>query len=185
MSYTFFSADMHLSSSTTIEYCNRPYRDWQHMNECLYNNFNERMKEDDTLIHVGDFCWLGKGEKPKACEHEKRINAKIIHIIGNHDRNNSVKGMIDKAYITIGKYKALVIHIPPFDMMEDKFHTIDFIICGHVHKLWKHTFIEYTPFDKILRIPVINVGVDVWNYRPVRADELIGYYEKIRKEIKY
>ena len=181
MSYTFFSADMHLSSANTIDYCNRPYRDWQHMNQCLYKSFNERMKSEDTLIHVGDFCWTGKGGKLKAVDHEKKINAKIIHVLGNHDRNNSLKAGVDQAVMTLGKYKVLIVHIPPENDTAEKYADFDFIICGHVHNLWKHSFLTFTPVDEQIRIPIINVGVDVWNYKPVRSDEVTGYYEHIRR----
>ena len=46
------------------------------------------------------------------------------------------------------------------------------VICGHVHKLWK--VIPY----------VVNVGVDVWDYRPVSFENVINCFRAKQVEME-
>ena len=45
------------------------------------------------------------------------------------------------------------------------------IICGHVHNLFK------------VQKNVINVGVDVWDYKPVSFEQLKPYIKTIKENI--
>jgi len=152
------------------------------MNETLIKNANERMNEDDIFIHVGDWCFTNNIIKQKARDYEKLINAKLIHVNGNHDKNNSVKSCIEEITLKTAKLNILVKH-KPIENPEDfyKMHDFDFVICGHVHKEWKHKII-YSADKSRYRI-AINVGCDVWKYKPVRMDEVIGYYNQIQGKI--
>lgn len=105
MSYTYLSADWHLSHENIIKYSNRPFQDCIHMNETLIKNANERMNEDDIFIHVGDWCFTNKNIKQKASDYEKRIKAKLIHVNGNHDKNNSVKSCIEEITLKTANWK--------------------------------------------------------------------------------
>ena len=50
----FWTSDWHLGSPAIIEYCDRPFKDVQHMNKRLIANANGRAKSNDVLISVGD-----------------------------------------------------------------------------------------------------------------------------------
>ena len=182
MSYTYLSADWHLSHENIIKYSNRPFKDYIHMNETLIKNANERMNEDDTFIHVGDWCFTNKTIEQKASDYEKLIKAKLIHVNGNHDRNNSVKSCIEEITLKTSKLNILVRHMPIEDP-EDfyKMKDFDFVICGHVHNEWYHKIV-YNIDNSNYRI-MINVGCDVCKYKPVRLDEVIGYYNSIQRKI--
>ena len=185
MGYTYLSADWHLSHENIIKYSNRPFQDYIHMNETLIKNANERMNEDDVFIHVGDWCFTNKNIKQKASDYEKRIKAKLIHVNGNHDRNNSVKSCIEEITLKTAKLNILVRHIPIEDP-EDfyKMRDFDFVICRHVHEKWDHKIVYFNNFgeDSDYRI-MINVGCDVWKYKPVRLNEVVEYYNKIQRDI--
>jgi calcineurin-like phosphoesterase family protein len=111
--------------------------------------------------------------KPAALE--KLINCKLIHILGNHDKNNKVKGGMGMAIKSIGKNTALISHFPPWDTriinVTESIKGIDVFLCGHVHDKWKLGFFKNKP--------VINVGVDVWSYRPVSKSEHIKFNDKL------
>lgn len=183
MSYTFLSADWHLSHRSSIDYCNRPYRTEQEMNISLISNANERMRADDTLIHVGDFFFKKAGATSKAKDLESLINATVIHVNGNHDTNNTLKNHITSLQLTVSGLTILVRH-RPFETFDEfyKLKDIDFVICGHVHNAWKYKIVS-SEDGKDQRI-MINVGCDVWNYRPVRLDEVVGFYHKIKGTFK-
>lgn len=174
MSYTWFTSDPHFGHQNIIKYCDRPFKDINHMNETIANNINERTATNDTLFSLGDWCFTGRaGGDNKPLYWEKRLNPKIVHIRGNHDKNNYLRGALECAIIKLSTYNVLLQHRPPQHPKEIP-DFVDFVICGHVHQLYRHTWIK-TDNDDCM---IINVGVDAWNFYPVRMDEVIGFYEK-------
>lgn len=80
-----FVGDTHIDHSNILRYCNRPFQNVAEMNAVLINNINRAVKKDDTLYHVGDFCFARKN-LDKIREFRDQINCKnIILIMGNHD----------------------------------------------------------------------------------------------------
>jgi len=167
----FFTADCHFGHSNIIEYTNRPFKNVNHMNEEIIKRWNEQVNQEDLVYHLGDFCF--KGDKI-ALDFEKRLNGNIVHIGGNHDYNNGVKTLITSAYMQFGGLEVLAQHQPPTTIEEIPDYT-DLILCGHIHNKWKHSFIE--------NIPIINVGVDVWDFTPVKIDNIIKYRNKLKEEV--
>ena len=53
----WFTSDLHLGHGNIIKYCNRPFKDIEHMNRALIDNWNSRVKLNDVVFHVGDFCF--------------------------------------------------------------------------------------------------------------------------------
>ena len=172
----FVVSDIHFSHPNILKYCNRPFRDIDHMHEVIIRNWNERVKPGDVVYHFGDFAFRGGKEagysKNKFQYWEEQLNGKIIHILGNHCLNNGGREIITGVDMLFGGYKIRGQHKPPENIPED----VDFVLCGHIHTAWKHKILN--------KIPIINVGVDVWNFRPVKMDEILKYYHKILKEIK-
>jgi len=146
------------------------------MNDTIIRNHNSRVKEDDTVFHIGDFCFknskngkAGEGVPVKSSEIEKQLNGKIIHIKGNHDKNNSTKTIIHNCKISFGGKIINLVHNPEHCNYDAKIN-----FTGHVHEKWEiermQQYHKYTD--------CVNVGVDVWNFMPVSFDEIIGRYSK-------
>lgn len=167
MTRVFFSADCHFNHANIIKYCNRPFKTIEDMNETIVCNWNKTVKRDDLIYHVGDFAY--KGQK-NAQYWEKRLNGSIVHIRGNHDKNNGVKTLLDKCMMFFGGKDVFVQHHPP-----KVIPMCDFCLCGHIHDKWKYKMLD--------NVPVINVGVDVWNFEPVKLENILKYYNKIIKRI--
>ena len=167
----FWSSDLHLGHSNIIKYCDRPFRDAEHMNKRLIDEINMRCKPTDTLFHVGDFCCYGndrgvEGLRTKAEEYASMINPTLIHVLGNHDENNSVKGCAMAMVCKVSHWKCWVQHVPPWAPNAIPApEECNAYICGHVHEKWL--------VERYDGKPVVNVGVDVNNYRPVNTAELI------------
>lgn len=177
---TFFCADTHFAHANIIKFCNRPFKDVDDMNSKLINNWNQRVKQDDIVYNLGDWCFRGgkEGGSNKAHYWEKKLHGKIIHIAGNHDINNGVKSILMAALLEFGGYQVFAQHRPPM-MRPEVPEFCDFALCGHIHNLWKFQYNTEDP--NIVNVPIINVGVDVWNYRPVSMEEIIAFYNKILK----
>ena len=177
MAYVFFTSDCHWSHHNIISYCKRPFTDINHMLQSLVARWNERVSPEDTVCHLGDWCFTGKsGTGTKAHEYEDMLNGKIIHIRGNHDKSNTLRFALDVATVRLGGLNVLLQHRPPHNGSEVP-KGIDLVLCGHVHGAFKHAWVHTRNKD----ILIINVGIDVWNYAPVRADEVLGYHSSVLK----
>jgi len=158
------------------------------MNNKLIANTNERCQKYDTLHHLGDYMFSKSAQAEELITFKESID-KIIPTIyfykGNHDENNKVKTNLLCSVLKFSHFKYLLIHIPPnskdFDPeFKHLLLQIDCVLCGHVHNAWKWSVFTY--FAK--KIPVINVGVDVWNFRPVKMDEINNLFLSIKRKIK-
>ena len=70
----FFTADTHFNHSNIIEFCDRPFKDVEEMNETLITNWNSKVGENDEVYHLGDF---GYGELGGILN---RLNGEIVYI---------------------------------------------------------------------------------------------------------
>jgi len=175
-----FSADCHFDHSNIIKFCNRPFKNITHMNEEIVNRWNKRVKPDDLVYHIGDFTFKGVSN----CKtFESRLNGTIVHIKGNHDKNNGVKTYITSCLMEWGGLGFYVKHKPPEEnqigTLEARImSSVDLVICGHIHELWKHKIVPYNVNKRML---CINVGVDVWNFEPVSVQSILKYVGKVRR----
>ena len=53
----FFTSDCHFNDSEIVLIFNRPFKDGDDMNTKLFHNWNQRVKPEDTVYHIGDFCF--------------------------------------------------------------------------------------------------------------------------------
>lgn len=183
----WFSADYHMGHANIIRYCNRPFKSLEQMNDTIIRNHNARVKPDDILIHVGDFCFRnssyarGEGVRTPAQEWESKLNGKIIHIKGNHDKNNGLKTIVQGVLVEFMRHRVWCVHRP---LHYNNEYDINFV--GHVHNNWDIKLKGDYIFDKndkimILKSDLINVGVDVNKFMPVSFEELIKKLNKRRK----
>lgn len=174
MAKTWFTSDMHFGHENIIKYCNRPFKSLDDMNTKLINNWNERVKPEDIVYHVGDFCFHSgrEGGKVKAKVWESKLNGSIYHVYGNHDSNNGVKSILLSGILVIDKQLVFVTHKPPKSRLDIP-DGCKYVLCGHVHEKWDYNYtIEQNP------LLMINVGTDANKFRPIGLDEIIN---KVRK----
>jgi len=177
----FFTADYHLNHGNIIEYCQRPFHSLEEMNETIIKNHNSRVTDDDWVFFLGDFSFKnskggknGEGLPIKAEDMIKRLNGKFIFIKGNHDRNNSLKTIIERTVIKYGKFRINLVHNPEF---VDYSYPFNFV--AHVHNHWKFkTFTRTEQWRGTLTTDCINVGVDVNGFQPKTFEELYSDYRK-------
>jgi calcineurin-like phosphoesterase family protein len=153
------------------------------MNNTLIKRWNERVKPEDYVFHVGDFCFKNsKGGNNKegipvpSNEWLKKLNGYIIFIRGNHDKNNSTKTIIERLVIRYANKRINLVHDPT---KADANYRINFT--GHVHNNWQIRRIK-TMFNFT---DCINVGVDVWNFYPVTFDEIMRRYNQWLRKGEY
>src|SRR5271166_2601731 len=80
----WFTGDWHFGHANIIKYCNRPFKDAEHMDNILIDNINECAVYGDRIFNVGDVAL-------KSINWQKlkdRLACKEIHVIpGNHDND--------------------------------------------------------------------------------------------------
>jgi calcineurin-like phosphoesterase family protein len=173
---TWFTSDTHFGHANIITYCNRPFQTVEEMNAKLISNWNERVKKEDVVYHLGDFCFKKSSEAPEGSPfdyYRNQLNGEIILIRGNHDKNNKCRSALYSAIINHGGQTLFLIHDPA----RYPYQRYKIVLCGHVHEKWK--------FKKVIKnnslITFCNVGVDVWNFRPVNINEILGERERWKK----
>jgi calcineurin-like phosphoesterase family protein len=180
MAQLLLTADLHLGHSNVIRYDTRPFENIDQMNKEMIRRFNERVKEEDTCIIVGDFCFKnsphgkeGEGLPVHAKNYIKQLNGIKVFVRGNHDRNNSVQTKIERLVLKVGGIYINVCHKPDDAIVfDDKYYSLNLV--GHVHNAWKTR--EIIKNGKISLM--INVGVTTNNYYPYTFDEIKAIYDK-------
>jgi len=172
----YFTADEHLGHANILKYCERPFKNVFEMNNILIKNFNRMIKKDDLVYHLGDFCFQssnskGNGEKTKAKDYIKNLKGQHIFIEGNHDFDgrNTLKTRNQEIILRIANIRVQLIHDPEFAKVD-----YPLILHGHIHGLRKCKELKYCGHKSLL----INVGVDVWNFKPVEWRNIQTLYDR-------
>jgi len=180
MADTLLTADTHYGHYNTIRYCGRPFSSIEEMNEYQVNGYNSVVKSEDTVYINGDFCFHnskdgknGEGQLAKFNHWDKQLNGNKIYIKGNHDSNNGVKSKIERVVIKHAKMRIGIVHKPFEVIIEDDSFYYPLHFTGHVHEKWL-TKEKVNKNNKIALL--INVGVDMWNFKPVNIQKLITIY---------
>lgn len=78
----FFTSDLHFSHRNVIEYCQRPFKDIDEMNEAIVSQWNSQVKTEDIVYVLGDFSL-----NPNAMSlFFPRLNGSKVLVAGNHDQ---------------------------------------------------------------------------------------------------
>ena len=174
------TGDHHFEHANIIKYCNRPYRDIDHMDDDMIRRHNERVKPNDVVYYHGDFKFknsrggkIGEGGQRTAQYYIDRMNGRFVFICGNHDRNNSLKTNIERVVVRYNKHLVNLVHRPI-----DANGSFKFNFVGHIHNAWKFKKFGHNNY-------LINVGVDVWNFYPIRYEEIMREFNKWIRTKRY
>lgn len=165
-----FISDPHAGHKRIIEYCARPFVDLDEMHETIVANWNAKVWDTDTVYILGDF-YFGSTEATGA--FLDRLRGHKVLIRGNHDWTRNVKAFTERGYpvhksLTLQYGSTDLIFLQHKPLIEDHPDPrVTHILCGHVHNHWRRSA---TPNGT----PIINVGVDVWNFSPHTYYELLG-----------
>lgn len=185
----WLTADLHLGHANIIRYCDRPFTGVADMDERLVARWNERVGSDDDVLVLGDVA-LGPIDASLRLVH--RLAGRKVLVAGNHDRcwaGNGAKAApwrdryLEAGFtevrqgtveVDVGGHRLLAGHFPyEGDSHDEERFTQHrphddggWLLHGHVHDRWRQ------------RDRMINVGVDVWDYRPVHEDEVKALIEQ-------
>jgi calcineurin-like phosphoesterase family protein len=168
----YYMADPHFGHDNSIDFCKRPFHSTKQMDEAILANINARVKPDDDLWILGDFGFGYTANQDGYLKsiHE-RINCRTHLVIGNHDKENdrvlslpwaSVSPLVE---MKDGTRHVTLCHYPMITWYRARRGAV--MLFGHVHDGWLGSR------------NCINVGVDVWQFRPVRLAEAMKRGNKL------
>lgn len=159
---TFFISDSHFSHKGIVEFLHngkplRPFKTIEEHDEALVTNWNNRVRNGDTVYHLGDVVI-----NRKALPILDRLNGRKVLIKGNHDifpLKDYVKYFADiRAYKVMTEHGIICSHIPihPESLARWKVN-----VHGHLH--------GNTLPDK----RYFSVCCEQINYTPISLDEIL------------
>ena len=165
----WFTGDEHFNHQNIIsKFVFRPFQAVEDMNREIIRRHNERVKPGHTVFHLGDFRMSNQG--PNVHELMGMLNGNHVFIAGNHDKRNGLNTPLKYAIIQSYGKTILLCH-DPADAVILSFKTyFDFRFVGHVHEKWK--------FNDQEQGPMVNVGVDQWDFCPVDAKQILKGYKQ-------
>lgn len=182
MSDVWFTADTHFGHRAMIAKGWRPqFATVADMNEHLTTAWNETVKANDVVWHLGDWAM---GPARESLPILASLHGTVHLVVGNHDApwpGNRDSHKHQAAWIgagfasvqsvarrRIGGAEVMLSHFPYDGDHTDNDRAAAFrlrdvglpLLHGHVHNEWS------------VRGRQINVGVDVRNFRPIHLDEV-------------
>jgi calcineurin-like phosphoesterase family protein len=157
----YFTSDHHFGHKAIIDYCKRPFKDVEEMNEALVENHNAVVTNRDDVYYLGDFAfrdpalWLA------------RLKGRVHHLIlGNHDQKR-INGVREAAFTTIQ------------DVLYLRWEGNRFFLSHYSHRVWRnslhgafhlygHSHGNLPDFNKSM-----DVGVDVWDFCPISIESVV------------
>lgn len=185
----YFISDTHFGHSNILRYCKRPFikesdldnrGEWKseylanlrckEMDSTIIKNWNSRVKDEDIVFFLGDFCFSKSSEAPDSKKnafdyYRSQLKGNIIFFKGNHDGNNRCKSIIESMVIQHGGKRIYLTHNPKF--AKEDFH---WNFCGHTHG-------NLGVFRKLgNKSVIIDLSVDCWNFMPVTINDINQKY---------
>jgi calcineurin-like phosphoesterase family protein len=145
---TWFISDPHLGHKNILKYEPnfRPFKDTNEMDETIINNFNDTVKEGDTVFWLGDMFFCNASRMDYIMSRLKPTRNILIR--GNHD-----KGVTNSKFLRLGfephrmylyDDEFLLTHEP---ISEANLKTIQYYYGEHIKNVHGHTHSDQTGLD--------------------------------------
>lgn len=191
MGNIFATADLHLGHANVLDYCKRPFANTDDMREGLIERWNDVVSPQDVVYVLGDVSL-----HPRELDFFDHVYGTKRLIAGNHDKvwsGHKDSHKYFSAYLehfeTIDAFRKIkfagksimLSHFPYFNEFDQRarykpYRLVDFgypLIHGHVHQQWKFNS------SWARSTPMINAGVDVWDYTPVPLETIVESLDTI------
>jgi len=159
---TFFTSDTHFGHEAIIRLCERPFESVEAMDAALTARWNETVGHDDTVYHLGDFCFRNARGLD---DYRRNLNGRIRLIQGNHDTltaddRSLFETISDIEDIKLEGQRLVLCHYPMREW--NKCWRGAWHLFGHVHGRLNDQPNGYS----------LDIGVDSHDFRPWRFEEI-------------
>ena len=188
-SQIWLSADQHFEHKNILRYCARPFNSLEDMARGLMAPYREMIHPFDTVYWLGDLVFMRK----TIPGYVKPVGRTAL-VRGNHDkidagdyRRAGILKVHNSLEIDHGGERIFLIHNPMQVLLDEAqkrkisvrgltwdnpiirklAENLPYkVFCAHVHQLFRR-------FGQF-----VNVGVDVWDYRPITLEEALDAFSK-------
>ena len=177
----FFTADLHLGHKNIIKHCDRPFSSVEEMDEHIITIWNSIIGSNDNVYIIGDLIFRSN-VAPQS--YLNSLRGKKHLILGNHDTAWIKKVEMSKHFASVerlaeisdGQHKIALCHYPLLSW--NHMAKGSYMIHGHIHN---NREAQYFPL--LRQMPnLLNAGVDINGFRPVKLDELIENNEAFKSK---
>ncbi|MGI4795619.1 MAG: hypothetical protein ACRYG8_16410 [Janthinobacterium lividum] len=158
---TFFTADTHFGHGGARGLYRRPFATTAEMDEAMLTRWNERVRPDDEVWHLGDFAL---GPKPdRIADLLSRLSG-IKHLVTGNNDPATTTGL--PGWHSIQAYAELVLN------------GVGLVLCHYPFRSWRNMHrgwlnLHGHSHGRLSRLPrQFDVGVDPHDFRPVTLAEL-------------
>ena len=167
MSKTWFTSDTHFGHANILRFCARPFESVEAIDAAMIANWNATVRPDDVIWHLGDFAFRN-ARSPD--DYLRRLNGRKHLVHGNHDTaaTRSSTGWVSSqpfAEVSIEGFRLVFLHYGMRVWPGDRRGALH--LYGHSH--------GNLPGDR----QSLDVGVDVWDFRPVGLAEIRARMAKL------
>lgn len=150
-------SDTHFFHKKIIEYCKRPFKNADEMDNAIIKNWNDSVDNDDTIIHCGDFAF--SQEDPGRVQSVfNLLKGRKVLIRGNHD-DKIIEKLGWESVHTILEFKENHQRYVFFHFPIERWHRME---KGSIHY---HGHTHNQPLPEIENR--MNVSVELIGYTPV------------------
>lgn len=158
-----YTADPHFGHANILRLCDRPFADLDAMHSHYIETFREAVGPDDDLWILGDLAYGRSAARLSAITAIFDALPGRKHLVaGNHDgpriRGLSWTSVHELVEIRDGDQLLVLCHYPLLSWNRAQHGALH--LFGHVHG------------DHRGYRGAVNVGLDVWDHRPVRLNEI-------------
>jgi calcineurin-like phosphoesterase family protein len=159
----YFTSDTHFGDPRVLALDRRPFASVGVHDESLIGFWNETVAPDDEVWHLGDFARPGSASKVE--QLLERLNGRKNLVVGNNDDAVTVtaagwSSTQHYAELSVDGKLLILCHYPFLTWNQMGKKSIN--LHGHSHGRLKRSPRQY------------DVGVDVWNFRPVTFEQLLA-----------
>jgi calcineurin-like phosphoesterase family protein len=174
----WFTSDTHFGHKNIIRFSERPFKDVEHMDAMLIQNWNECVKQGDDVYHLGDFSLTNSDRTLRILN---QLNGNIHLIKGNHEKSITGDAKCKGKFAWIKDYYELKVQDP-----DAKGNRRSIVLLHYAMKVWNkshhgawhlygHSHGSLPETEDSLSF---DCGVDSHDYRPISYDEVKRFMSK-------
>ena len=159
----YFSSDHHFGHAAARGFYRRPFASAAEMDRQMIDRWNAVISPGDEVWHLGDFAVHQPPQR--VAQLLETLHGKKHLIVGNND-DASVTGCA--GWVSVQSYAELIVDGKRLVLCHYPFRTWRDMGRGAIN-LHGHSHGRLKPLPR-----QCDVGVDVWDFRPVRLDEIVA-----------
>lgn len=171
----YLTSDTHFNHCKPFLYEARGFNTIQEHDEAIIERWNEVVRPNDTVYHLGDTTMGGDIEYSVDCV--RRLNGQIEWILGNHDTLNRINRICELPHVNLvgeamtlkyEKQRFFLSHYPTMTapIGGKPFYKSLISLCGHTHT--DNCFCDWIDYM------IYHVEMDAHNCYPVSIEQIIN-----------